>query len=41
MVVAIKQYSTFAEERDTMCSFVVFHEMGELLRRINQPVREF
>ena len=29
VVVAIEWYSAFAEERETVCCFLVFHEIGE------------
>ena len=33
-------YSASAEERDTVCCFLVFHEMGDLPKKTSQPVRD-
>ena len=37
---AIERYSASAEDRDTICCFLVFQEIGETPRETNQPVRE-
>ena len=34
------RYSASAEERDTVCCFLVFHEIGEDPSRTNHPVRD-
>uniref|UniRef100_K7LMX4 Cationic amino acid transporter C-terminal domain-containing protein n=1 Tax=Glycine max TaxID=3847 RepID=K7LMX4_SOYBN len=34
------QYSTSAEERDTVCCFLVFHEIEEHPSRTNHPIRD-
>jgi len=36
----MERYSTSADERDTICRFFVFQEMGELPLSTNQPVSD-
>ena len=37
---AMDRYSALADEWDIVCCFLVFHEIGEDLSRINHPVRD-
>jgi len=40
VVMAIDRYSASAEERETMCCFLVFQDTGELPRKTIQPVSD-
>ena len=37
---AMDRYSTLGKEQDTVCCFLVFHEIGEDPSRTNHPVRD-
>jgi len=39
-VATMDRYSTLAEERETLCCFLVFQEMGKLPRSTNQLISE-